>query len=120
MRLVRRSGTDPLALGLDQMILAAKSLARGIARLSAHDHANGGVDFALAQLHALFQATIQILQDRLGGLDLVSFAGDRDNIAASDQRRRNMLLDPGEIFVMTAEQQGAATIIFEGECAGGV
>ena len=117
--LVGRARADALSLGLDQFVLAAKALLPlpFLRRLAADHHADRRVHLALAEIDALLQAVIQVVEHGFGLRDLLGAAGDRDLVAAGHQGRRNMLLDLGEMLVMPAEQQGTAAIVVEGKGA---
>ncbi len=82
------------------------------------DHAQRRVDLAAVELQAAFEPAIEVLQHRAGRLDRARLAGDRDQVAARREARRDLLLDQRQMLVMLAEQQGAEPVVVEAEGPG--
>ena len=91
---------------------------RAASRAPRSDHAHRRLDLAAAELQAGFEPTIQVLQHDAGRLDRARLAGDRDQVAARREARRNLLLDQRQMLVMLAEQQSAEPVVVEAQGAG--
>lgn len=58
---------------------------------------------------------VEIAEDSFCSLNLLGAAGDGDLVATCDQGCWNLLLDLGQMFMMSAKQKSAAAVVFEGE-----
>ena len=103
-------GRDQLALGPDGGGLAEHAVALG----AVQQHAQRGVDLVATHRAAALELAVEILEHGRRHLDLaLALTLDEHLVAAGDDAHRQLLLDPGEIEVVLAEQDGAGGIVVE-------
>ena len=107
--LVRRARQDQLALGAHRTLVATQS-----ALAAFHHHAQARVDLLAPDQAAALELCVEILQHRRRDTHVaLALALDEYLVAAGDDAHRQLLLDPGEIEMVLAEQDGAGGIVVE-------